>query len=181
MFIYSLKELEVSQGCSSRSNPGLKLANAFGVYLDAKDLVAGCAGALHLELVKSRNDRVGVVQKVLPGRSESRILVEFASGNHVVDLLLEISDLRDGVAELALIERQRNAVELAQQTGAILCLGLLAGDGDDLHFTFELSDHGLHFAHCRSLCNRRGDEHGKSKRDSSERDFFHHGFHQFLI
>ena len=89
-------------------------------------VAAGRTCALHRELVKRRDDGVSVAQKLLPGRTNTRILVEFAGADHVGDLLLEISDLRNGVAELALIERQRNAVELTQKAGTILGLGLLA-------------------------------------------------------
>ena len=115
---------------------------------------------------------VAVVQKLLPGWTKSRILVEFVSGDHVVDFFLEVSDLRDGVAELALIECQRNAVELAQQTGTILCLGFLAGDSDDLNFTLELSDHGLHFADRRSLSHGAATNMAMANANSGERFFF---------
>ena len=49
------------QGCRCRSNPGLKLANAFGVnrMLDLEN--AYCAGALQLQIVKTRNGRIRIV------------------------------------------------------------------------------------------------------------------------
>lgn len=126
-------------------------------------LVAGRACALHIKVAESRDDCVAVSDKLLPGWTKRRILVELVSGDHIVDLLLKVSDLRDRVAELALIERQRNAIELAQKAGAILCFGVLAGDIDDLNFTLELGDHGLDFADRRSESQRSSDEHSECK------------------
>ncbi len=42
---------------------------------------------LWTQFVKGRDDRVGVGQKFLPGRAERRILVDFAGGDEMVDLL----------------------------------------------------------------------------------------------
>src|SRR4030095_4563171 len=86
-------------------------------------VATGRTYALRREFVKGRDNGVSIAQKLLPGWTKRRILIEFASADHVVDLLLEVSDLRDRVAELALIERQRNAVELTQKAGTILCFG----------------------------------------------------------
>jgi len=132
------------------------------------------ACALHSKFIKGRDDGVSVSDKLLPGWTKRRILVELVGGNHVVDLLLKVSDLRHGVAELALVQRQRNAVELTQKTGTILGLGLLAADSDCLNFTLELGDHGLHFAD--SCCLRQGssNEQGEGTKDGGERKFLHH-------
>jgi len=53
----------------------------------------------------SRQGAVAVIQKFLPRWTKSRILVELVSADHVSDFFLEVSDLRDGVAELALVKR----------------------------------------------------------------------------
>jgi hypothetical protein len=146
-----------------------------------KALVAtGGTRALCSKFIEGRDDGVSVGDKLLPGWTKRRILVELVGGNHVVDLLLKVSDLRHGVAELALVERQRNAVELAQETGTILRLGLLAADRDCLNFTFELGNHGLHFADRSCLRHWSSNEQGESTKDGGERYFLHHWFSKFL-
>ena len=39
--------------------------------------VTRCASALHLEIVECSNDRIGVIEQILRGWTESWILVEF--------------------------------------------------------------------------------------------------------
>ena len=93
-----------------------------------------------MQFIKSRNDRIAVSDKFLPGRPESRVLIEFPGRDHVVDLLLEVSDLRNRVAELALIECQRNTVELTQQAGTIFQFGVFTRNRNNLNFVVELGD-----------------------------------------
>ena len=49
---------------------------------------------------------IAVSDKLLRGRAESRILIDFVtSGDHLVDAGSEVFDLLDCVAELTLVQR----------------------------------------------------------------------------
>ena len=74
---------------------------------------------MHLKFVKSRNDRIGVAQKFLPGRTESGILVYFAGRDKMIDSDFEVVELRDGVAEFSLVNLESGFVEFNEQAGSI--------------------------------------------------------------
>ena len=68
---------------------------------------------MRLELVESCNGSIGVVQQFLPGRTESGILIYFSGCNQLVDFGFEVVELRDGVAEFALVYLESGFVEFS--------------------------------------------------------------------
>src|SRR5688572_7933834 len=134
---------------------------------------AGCAGALRLEIVKSRNDRIGVVQKLLPGGTESGILVYFASRDELIDFDLEVVEFHNGVAEFSLVNLESGFVEFNEQVVSIF-IGRLTGNDHAFGLCFQRGEHRLNFSDCRRVSQWSSDEQSERAYDCGERNFLHH-------
>ena len=60
------------------------------------------------------DSRVGVVQKLRPGRTGCGVLIDFAGSDQLVNFDFEIVEFRDGVTELSLVNFETGFVEFAE-------------------------------------------------------------------